>query len=125
MAELRTDSEEKLVERLRAGIPTHQVGASSLIGTPDFPATAALLSEAADTIASLVAERDALEGISHQLDDELSACKEEVERLREALTNARAYVLQAVNDDGGIDNCEIGDRLALERIDAVLQGAKP
>jgi hypothetical protein len=41
-------------------------------------------------------------------------------RLRDALTMARAYVEQAVKDDGGIDNCEIGDRLALERIDAAL-----
>lgn len=40
--------------------------------------------------------------------------------LRDALTMARAYVEQAVKDDGGIDNCEIGDRLALERIDAAL-----
>lgn len=42
------------------------------------------------------------------------------EGLREALTMARAYVAQAVQDDGGIDNCEIGDRLALERIDRAL-----
>ena len=44
--------------------------------------------------------------------------------LVEALRIARAYVLLAVNDDGGIENCEIGDRLALERIDAALEEAK-
>jgi hypothetical protein len=42
------------------------------------------------------------------------------QELHAALTIARAYVEQAVKDDGGIDNCEIGDRLAIERIDAAL-----
>jgi len=43
--------------------------------------------------------------------------------LVEALREARVYVHLAVEDDGGIDNCEIGDRLALERIDALLAKA--
>ncbi len=43
--------------------------------------------------------------------------------LLEALIVARAYVLQAVNDDGGIDNCEIGDKLALDHIDRAISKA--
>lgn len=44
----------------------------------------------------------------------------ENERLREALVCARFYVKQAVDDDGGIDSCEIEYRMDLERIDAAL-----
>jgi hypothetical protein len=43
--------------------------------------------------------------------------------LVEALREARVYVHLYVQDDGGIDNCEIGDRLALERIEALLAKA--
>ena len=51
----------------------------------------------------------------------LTAAEAKAALMGEALKQARAYVLQAVDDDGGVDNCEIGDRLTLERIDAALQ----
>ncbi len=63
---------------------------------------AALDQEAATSILSMIARLEALE---------------------EALKNARQYVALAVEDDGGIDNCEIGDRITLERIDAALEPA--
>jgi hypothetical protein len=143
MAELRTDSEEmKLVERLRER--------ASFMREAGHHDDADIDEEAADTIARIVAERDearkAREAADQALVDKyrdpktgvfsfptdvakivvrLDAAEASLAQMREALTNARAYVLLAVSDDGGIDNCEVGDRLALERIDAALQGAKP
>lgn len=58
-----------------------------------------------------------------QVEAALNQLAEIAETLAEALKEARAYVLRAVNDDGGIDNCEVGDRITLERIDAALSKA--
>lgn len=44
--------------------------------------------------------------------------------LLNALKAARAYVLDAVNDDGGIECCEIGMRIDLERIDIAIASAE-
>lgn len=69
----------------------------------------------ADVIAANAQQRARLDLIVHSV----NLLPELVEALREA----RVYVHLAVQDDGGIDNCEIGDRLALERIDALLAKA--
>jgi hypothetical protein len=139
----RTDSEE-MVERA-----TYMVGNPSAWDDYDDSASEVIRELLADR-ARLVAERDearkAREAADQALVDKyrdpktgvfsfptdvanivvrLDAAEASLAQMREALTTARAYVLQAVNDDGGIDNCEVGDRLALERIDAALQGAKP
>ena len=83
----------------------------------------------ADTIVGLEAERDAgrkvyltIQQAAAVLTAKNTALTAKVGLLTEALRVARPYVEQAVKDDGGIDNCEIGDRLALERLDAALEG---
>lgn len=54
---------------------------------------------------------------------DVSALQERVRVLEEALRVAFPYIAAQVNDDGGIDNCEIGDRLAYERTREVLGGS--
>lgn len=41
-------------------------------------------------------------------------------KLRKALERARCYVVVAVKEDGGIDNCDISYRMDLQAIDAAL-----
>lgn len=48
-----------------------------------------------------------------------------IAELEEALRVALPYVEQAIKDDGGIDNCDIGDRLALEQVRAALHTERP
>lgn len=52
--------------------------------------------------------------------DVATALIERIERAEAALKLAHPYVEQAIKDDGGIENCEIGDRLALEKIRTAL-----
>lgn len=40
--------------------------------------------------------------------------------LYEALFEARSFAIECIDANGGIDGCELLDRLALERIDAAL-----
>ena len=61
------------------------------------------------------------EEISAFLAAELLAARKEIASLRDGLSGTRPYVLNVVNN-GGIKNCEIGDRLELEWIDKLLAG---
>lgn len=47
--------------------------------------------------------------------------QEAIVNLVKVLSGVRSYVVIAIEDDGGIDNCEIGERLTLEAIDHVLR----
>ena len=91
-------------------------------GAKFFDAVSALCQELEDAD-SLVDKATAWDAIAEK-NARIATLTEKVARMGEALKQARAYVLQAVDDDGGIDNCEIGDRLTLERIDAALQSEK-
>lgn len=51
-----------------------------------------------------------------------AALQKRVRVLEEALRVALSCIEAQVNDDGGIDNCEIGDRLAYERAQKALGG---
>lgn len=44
----------------------------------------------------------------------------DVVALYEALFEARSFAIECIDANGGIDGCELLDRLALERIDAAL-----
>lgn len=54
---------------------------------------------------------------------ELRTKAKATQQMYEALEMVRDYVADAVRADGGIDHCEIGLRLDLEKIDAALKAA--
>lgn len=111
------DRYNDLIQRLRAGIVIHKVTTPSASGlTPDFKATTALMSEAADHLTALERERDGarapsgdtaaalsadLSKTQHELDDvdrKLTAYQAEVERLKEDCDSYKASMKQYFED---------------------------
>lgn len=56
--------------------------------------------------------------------DALEAHAEENRRLREALTHGLSFAESWVDEHGGIDGCEMHDRISLEKIRAALVGGR-
>jgi hypothetical protein len=73
-------------------------------------------------IAALEKSLDTSRGLQKQLDDLRSnlAVSPADERVVEALRIGQSYVLDAMRNDGGIENCEIGYRTDYEKIHSVL-----
>lgn len=53
-----------------------------------------------------------------------AALAEENRRLREALTHGLSFAESWVDEHGGIDGCEMQDRISMEKIRAALVGGR-
>ncbi len=68
--------------------------------------------------------RTATGRLTHRAADIITALAEENRRLREALTHGLSFAESWVDEHGGIDGCEMQDRISLEKILAALAGGR-